>query len=240
MGAVRGTTTPIANERLLLAVAEDLKLPLIQVARLAELGTLQNSTSTLADIQIATDTALRLIDNYLFGTRLGMEGQYALQLEPVSISSVLYDTGQELDQLAKMYGVSLELDIAGKFGPVMANRQALQSALVSLGRTLIEAIPSLDGHDLRLQLAAHRCRYGITAGMYSQAEQLTTEALRAGRDLYGNSRQPLSTLTHSGGAGVFVADTILRAMDSRLTTTRHQRMFGLGTVFKLNPQLQLI
>jgi len=237
------TRTPAASgvsEQLLLAVAEQMKLPFLQVARLAEAGQLRNTTETLQDIQTTADAALRLLDNYLFGARLSLEGQYALELEPVSVSSVLYDTGHELDKLAKLYGVDLELSFAGKFGPVMANRQGLQSALISLGYTLIEALPSLQSKDLRLQLAAHRCRYGIVAGLYTDVEQLTADALRAGRRLHGNSRQPLATLTHSSGAGVFVADAILHAMDSELTPTRHHKLFGLGTVLKPNPQIQLI
>jgi len=228
------------SEQLLLAVSEQMKLPFLQIARAAEYGQLQQSTETLPDIQTTADAAIRLLDNYLFGARLGLEEQYALELEPVSVSSVLYDAGQELDQLAKLYGVELELNVAGKFGTVMANRQALQSALISLGYTLIEALPSLQTKDHKLQLAAHRCRYGIVAGMYSSVEQLTADALRAGRKLHGHIRQPLATLTHSSGAGVFVADTILQAMDSELTPTRHHRLFGLGTVLKPNHQIQLV
>ncbi|HET6924907.1 MAG TPA: hypothetical protein VFH39_03705 [Candidatus Saccharimonadales bacterium] len=228
------------SEQLLLAVAEELKLPLLQVSRMAEYGRLEDSTATLADIQTTADAALGLLDTYLFGARLALDGDYGLQLEPVSVSSVLYDAGQQLDRLAKLYGVELELSISGRFGTVMAHRGGLQSALTSLGYALIEALPNLQNGRLTLQLGAHRCRYGIVAGVYSEAEQLTTEALRAGRKLQGHSRQPLPTLTHGGGAGVFVADAILQAMDSQLTPTRHHRLYGLGTVLKPNSQLQLV
>ena len=76
---------------------------------------------------------------------------------------MLYDTGQQLDALAKSYGVELELNIAGRFGPVLAHRQGLQAALVSLGAALIEALPAQDAPQLKLQLATHRSRYGIVA-----------------------------------------------------------------------------
>lgn len=232
--------SPALSEQLLLSIAEELKLPFLQIARTAELQQLSPSSENLLAIQTSADMAIHLLDNYLFGARLALEDQYSLAMEPVAVSSVLYDAGQQLDRVAKQYGVDLELNLGGKFGPVMANRQGLQSALVSLGYTLIAALPNLGSKSHRLQLAAHRCRYGIVAGLYSDVEQLTTEAWRQGRKLQGHSRQPLATLSHSSGSGVFVADAILQAMDSELTVSRHHRLYGLGTVLRPNPQIQLV
>src|ERR1700690_3413916 len=124
--------SPILSQQLLLGVAEELKLPLLQIARQAEQLQLAGGQSDLKTIQATADTALRLLDNYVLGVRLALEPQQ-LDIEAISVSSVLYDAGQQLDALAKAYGVALELNIAGKFGPVMAHRQGLQAALVSLG-----------------------------------------------------------------------------------------------------------
>jgi len=228
------------SDQLLLAVAEQLKLPLLQIARQAELGQLSKNQSDLTSIQTTADMAIQLLDSYLFGARLALEQDYRLSLEPVSVSSVLYDTEQQLSALAKLYGVELELDVDGKFAPVLANRQGLQSALTSLGYALIEALPSLNTKKLTLSLAVHNSRYGVVAGVYSDVEQLTTEALRQGRKLHGHIRQPLATLSPSSGAGVFVADAILQAMDSELRPTRHHNLYGLGAVLRPTPQLQLI
>jgi hypothetical protein len=224
------------SEQLLLAVVEQLKLPLLQIARRAELG----DAKTLPEIQTTADAAVKLLDNYLFGARLALDGQYELELEPVSVASVLYDSGQQLDALAKLYGVELELSLGGKFGPVMAHRSGLQSALVSLGYAMIEALPAQETSKLRLQLAAHRCRYGVVAGLYADADQLTTEALRLGRRLHGQARQPLTSVSHTSGAGVFVADAILQAMHAQLTVSKHHHLKGLGTVLQPNLQTQLV
>jgi hypothetical protein len=236
----RVQTPPILSQQLLLSVAEELKLPLLQIARQAELATLADNAAGLKQIQTTADMALRLVDNYVLGARLALEEQYRFEMEPVSVSSVLYDTGQQLSSMAKMYGIELELNVGGRFGPVMAHRQGLQSALISLGHALIEALPAIGDKHQRLQLAAHRCRYGIVTGVYSDVEQLTTDALRQGKRLNGHARQPLATLTHTSGAGVFVADAILQAMDSELTVSRHHKLYGLGAVLKPNPQLQLV
>jgi hypothetical protein len=238
-----GQNQPILSQQLLLSVAEELKTPLLQIARQAELASLQdNRAVSLGQIQTTADMALRLIDSYVLGARLALEQEYMLQMEPVSISSVLYDAGQQLDGMAKLYGVELDLNVGGKYGPVMAHRAGLQSALVSLGHALIEAMPALGGGQphQRLTLSAYRSRYGIVTGVYSDVEQLTTEALRQGKRLKGHARQPLATLTHTSGAGVFVADAILQAMDSGLTVSRHHKLFGLAAILKPNPQLQLI
>jgi hypothetical protein len=228
----------ILSQQLLLSVAEELKLPLLQIARQAEQGRL-SGTADLPAIQATADSALGLLDNYALGVRLALEpGQLAV--EPVSVSSVLYDTGQQLDALAKSYGVALELSIAGRYGPVLAHRQGLQAALASLGAALIEALPAQENPQLRLQLATHRSRYGIVAGLYADTKQLSNEALQHGRELQRHSRQPLINLTHTSGAGIFVADTILRAMRLNLRASRHRRLYGLGTVLQPNHQLQLV
>ncbi|MGC1177148.1 MAG: hypothetical protein WA843_03700 [Candidatus Saccharimonadales bacterium] len=231
---------PVLSQQLLLSVAEELKLPLLQIARQVEQGRLDGQTDLLA-VQATADTALRLLDNYLLGVRLALEPQH-FDIEPVSVSSVLYDTGQQLDAFAKTYGVSLELHVAGRYGTVMAHRQGLQAALTSLGAALIEALPALGAapRQLTLQLATHRSRYGIVAGLYTETAQVTNEALRRGRLLQGRGRQPLLNLTHTSGAGIFVADAILQAMSLRLRASRHHGLYGLGAVLPSNNQLRLV
>ncbi len=96
----------------------------------------------------------------------------------MSVSSVLYDVAHQLHPIAELYGVGLELSLGGKYSPVVAHRQGLQSALVTLGYALIEALPATNAPQLKLELAAHRCRYGIVAGLYADVDRLTAEALR--------------------------------------------------------------
>jgi hypothetical protein len=233
-----GANSEVLSQQLLLSVAEELKLPLLQIARQAEQGQMTGQTD-LRTIQTSANTALQLLDNYVLGVRLATQPE-RLDVESVSVSSVLYDTGQQLEAMAKSYGVDLELGIAGKFGPVLAHKQGLQAALVSLGAALIEALPAQDNPQLKLYLATHRSRYGIVAGLYADTKQLSREALQRGRKLQRYSRQPLLNMTYTSGAGVFVADTILKAMDLHLTTSRHHRLYGLGTVLQPNHQLHLV
>lgn len=235
----RAAERSLQSQDLLLGLAEQLKLPLLQIARRAELASLGQEPD-LAAIQATADSALRLIDSYVLGVRLAEHGSNALALEPVAVSSVLYDTAHQLSSAAAFYGVHLELSIGGKYAPVLANREGLQAALTSLGLALIEALPALNSQNLTLQLGAHRSRYGIVAGVYSDSEALTTESLRRGQELVGKSRQPLVGVSHSSGAGIFVADALLQAMDLELKPTRHNRLYGLGAIMQSNNQLQLV
>lgn len=234
----RKSEPTILSQQLLLSVVEQLKLPLLQIARQAEQAR-AGGQADLPGLQATADNALQLLDNYALGVRLSLQ-PHQLDFEPVSVASVLYDAKQELQGLARSYGVDLELNIAGRFGPVMAHRRGLQAALVSLGTSLIEALPALEHRQLRLQLATHHCRYGIVAGLYAETERLSSETLKKGRALQGRSRQPLPNLSHSSGAGIFVADAILGAMDLRLRTSRHHRLYGLGTVLQPSHQLALV
>lgn len=234
------TPPPVLTQALLLSVVEQLKMPLMHIARSAELGSMPGGQVNLRDMQVSADAAVQLLDNYILGVQLASQEASLIHTEPVAISSVLYSAGQRLLPLARAYGVELDMQIDGKYGPVMAHRQGLEAALVSLGYALVEALPAQDAPQLKLQLSAHRCRYGIVAGLYCETEQVTTQALRTGRQLYGQARQPLGSISHTSGAGVFVADAILHAMQSQLTTSRYRRMYGLGAVLPLNPQLQLV
>jgi hypothetical protein len=231
------------SQKLLMGVAEQIKLPLLQIARQTELMRLSGTAAIgdLSMIQSTADSALSLLDNYVLAVRLSLESEaQTLAIEPISVSSVLYDVGNEISRYAKCYGVNLELHIAGRYGTVMAHRAGLHAALVSLGLSLIEALPAQESPQLKLQLATHRCRYGVVAGLYSDTESLSGEALRQGRRLHGISRQPLLGLTHTAGAGVFVADSLLRAMQLELKVSRHNRLYGLGAVLQHNQQLQLV
>jgi hypothetical protein len=240
----RGTvkSNPLLSQELFLNLAEELKMPLMQIARVSELASQQSVSDSKIAMNIASQTAdatLQLLDNYILGIRLSLEPQN-FNLESVSVSSVLYDASQRLNALAKSYGVEIDISIGGRFTPVSANRQGLEAALVSLGAALIEALPALEVSDLRLQLATHQSRYGIVAGVYADTDKLSLNNLNIGRNLQNKSKQPFVGLSHTSGAGIFIADTILKAMNLNLMTSRHHNLYGIGTVLIPNKQLQLV
>lgn len=236
--SVSKPSNDVSSARLLLNVAEELKMPFLQIAKKAEIGQM-GSEPELFSIQVAAETALNLLENYTLGVRMQLD-DYEAHLEPVSVPAVLYETSTRLSSLAKSYGVSLELNIAGRYGPVMANKAGLEAALVSLGAALIEALPAQGTGQLKLHLASHRSPNGIVAGLYGNNKQLSNEVLKKGRKLHNSSRQPLINISHTSGAGVFVADALLEAMDLNLHSSKHQGLYGLGIVLSPSRQLELV
>jgi hypothetical protein len=241
--------------QLFLAMAEELKLPLQHIARQSELHMMQVGQAgpaeqavqamevreaVMRDIQGSADMTLQLLDSYLLSLRLSLEPASQLNLEPVSLSAVLHDTAVELRHIAKNYGVTLQLHVQGRYEPVLAHRQALQSALVALGYGLIEALPSNGVKNRRLQLATHRTKHGIVAGVYGELDGLTPQMYRRAKQLQGHVRQPLVGTMPGSGAGVFVADAILAAMASRLRVGRYQKLPGFAVTLASSEQLQLI
>lgn len=254
---IAGSTPDGVSERqarLFLALAEELKLPLMHIARMAELsglraaatdalardGSSKLAETPLRDIQATADMSLQLLDSYLLSLRLSLQPDASLSVEPVSLSAVLHDTMQELKVVAGQYGVTLDMHIHARYEPVMAHRQALQSALICLGYSLIEALPSSGARNQRLQLATHRTKYGIVAGVYGELDELTPRAFERALELRGTSRQPMVATMASSGAGIFVADAILGAMSSRLRVGRFQRLPGFAVTLPVSEQLQLI
>lgn len=229
------------QEKLLNVLVEQMKLPYMQIARLAEFGQLDKSnTFNLADIEITADNALKLIDSYILSTKLARAQNY-LQLEPVSLSAVLHDTANQLSQLAKQYNCELELHLAGRYEPVMAHRAGLEAALSSLGYAMIEAQVDIGANSKPIiKLAAHRGRSGIVAGLFTAGDSLTTSLYNRGRGLYGRARQPLTDLTATSGAGIFVADSLLSSMSTKLRVAHHQKLTGLAATFSPSQQMVFV
>ncbi len=226
------------SPRLLLSLTEQIKFSFLQIARCTDTSLLtgNNNLSTIKNI---SEYSLNLIDAYNLGVKLIME-QKQLDINTVSIASILYKTSESLKLIAYNYGVNLELDIDGKYNPILTNEVGLQTALVSLGMSLIEALPGIEEKQLTLHLASHRCRYGVVAGLYVDNKKITNEMLDHGRKLFGQAKQPLTNFSHTASAGIFIADNILNLIDLKLKTSHHRKLFGLGVILQPINQLELI
>ncbi|HTH72507.1 MAG TPA: hypothetical protein VL737_04070 [Candidatus Pristimantibacillus sp.] len=232
----------VRADNLLLSVAEHLKVPLTTIARQAELGQLTGRVelTDAAAIRTQATAALTLVESYLLGLEL-MSQQGSLQLEPVSVSSTLMDAAHDLDRFAKHYQVQLEVEVGGKFGPVMSHPGGLRAALLSLGFALVEAQAAQDIEGpRRIIMATHRTPLGIVTGIYGKYEALSAERWRSALGLAGRARQPITSLTPGSGAGLFVADTILRSMHTKLRVGRYLKQSGLAATLQASQQLSFV
>ena len=193
--------------------------------------------TVLRDMQLNADMALRLVDSYILGLDLSTK-QMNLQLEPVSISSALYDVAHDLEPLVKQRNCELSLVLAGKYGQVMAHKQGLMAAMYSIGSVLAE-IDTPDDARHNIQIAAHHSPRGIIAGVYVD-NTLTTPSVARSRGWQGTMRQPFADAAATGGAGVFVADAIFASMNTRLRYGRFRTFHGLAATLQHNKQLQFV
>jgi K+-sensing histidine kinase KdpD len=224
--------------QLLRSIAEQLKTPLSVIARQTELVELTGNSASLDPriIHTQASVALTLVESYLLGLQL-LQQQSELALEPVSVSSLLVDIAHELEAFARQYDTGLRLYIAGKYEPVMAHAGGLRSALLSLGYALLESYPL---QKQVLTLAVHRTPHGIVTGLYGDYEQVSSMQWRRALQLQGTARQPFQKITSGSGAGIFVAQTILAAMATKLRVGKYRNQQGMATTLQPSQQLQFV
>lgn len=228
-----------SQSRLLRTLAEELKLPLMQIARSAELARLSGDINEIEQTEVLADTALRLLDSYVLSTQT-MLGQQTLHLEPVSLNAVLYDTAQYLHKLAKLYNCEIELLVSGKVGLVMAHPKALQAALTSLGYSFINSINDQTNGKHQIILSATKNKHGIAAGIQTANHELGSQVLKQAKELYGVARQPIPDLTHGSGAGIMVASSLFDAMATHLKVVKTRANAGLAATLLPSQQLALL
>ncbi len=231
------------TDRLFLNLAEQVKLPFVQILHESELlRTRFQDPSIAASSQLITMTsqsALSLIDGYLLSVQ--MQNEQQLELEPVSVSSAVYDVAESLDQYAQAHSCKLELHVAGKYGPVMANRRAVYVALRNLSSNFIEAVSAQRSEsDMTLRLAVRKNASGVSTGIFSYYPLLSSSLLAKAKLINGMVHQPMAKFDSGMGSGVFVADALLRQFDAPLKVARFQGMHGLATTLLPSRQLNLI
>lgn len=232
------------TDDLFLNLAEQVKMPFVQIAYAAELLTGADSNAAENErlrrvITLSSQNALHLIDGYLLSVELQRRGQ--LELEPVSMSSVLYDSAQNLQAYANEHGCELRLQIGGKYQPVMAHRPALRSALLALGYSFIDAA---DMHDPEkksiVSMIVRRNPGGISAGVYADNPHLNAELLERARGLKGLVHQPMKNFDNGNAGGVFIADALFSSMHSTMKASRTFGLYGLAANFSPSRQLSLV
>lgn len=227
------------NYRLLETLAEQLKLPLLHISQHAELIK-KGVEPNFGHIESVAGMALELIDGFILSQKLSL-GQMELALEPVSVSSVLCDSADKLDKIAREYNCEVQVKIGGRYSPVMAHRQSLGAAITSLGYSLIESQGGEQKRaDRQIILAAYQNGQGVITGAYCQNNGLNKETFSGVNQMYGNARQSVPSLGHTPNAGIFIADLLLKAMSSRLRFSKHSNYQGLAATFLPNRQLELI
>lgn len=221
------------GDQLFMALAEQLKVPLLQIARLSEVS----SEAALPRISVISEHALRLVDAY---SQVNIQNQAKLLLEPLTTSAVLYDVAIQLEPFAKQWDFKVEIDQQGKGIPIMAHRESLNTMLTLLGASLIEAGGETEDMPRNLVLGTHRSSKGIVVGAFSSQIELSQRAVQLTRELHGRATQSAPSLGLSGGAGLAIADQLSEQMHAPLRAYRHRSLAGIGSLLQPSRQLRFV
>lgn len=236
----------IARQRaLLVALSDDLSLPLLHIKTAAELiaaddfgkKTTRNQTEFLS---LSAESGLQLIEAY----RLLLRSEEILNMtyEPASIGAVLDEVAHHIAPLARQYDTEVRVDIQGRLTPVLAHRPSLVAALEVLSASLIRAqAAQYERPVYHLVLGAHRSsQSGISAGAFSDVRGISDKSLRAARSLVGQARQPLPAIPPGTASGILVADMLCSTLWQPLRTAAHRSFSGLATNLPVSNQLNFV
>lgn len=225
------------QQAILRSVAEDMKVPLLQILTHVQLGKMSDKYDA-SYIETTAEAAMRLLDSYVVSTQI-YSGQHELALQPTSVAASMYDASQYLSRYAKLHSCEVELEVARSTGLVMANPAVLQAAFTSLGYGLINALSQYTRKQTII-FAAKKTSTGIQAGVYAPELQISQETLQRARALQGRARHSLGDIAQGSSAGIYIADILLEAMSAPLRVGRVKSRPGLMTTLLPSQQLALL
>ncbi len=180
-----------------------------------------------------------MLDSFIISTQV-YNGQQQLELQPVSVTAVMYDTAQYLSRLAQLQGCELEVKSSRNVGLAMANPLALQAALTGLGYSFLYALGRKSKRKQTIIFKTQLTDKGVLAGIYSPELELHADMLHRARKLKGDARQLMPSVMYGSSAGILVADTLLDAMDARLKTSKYRSAGGLAAMLMPSHQIALL
>lgn len=214
------------------ALAFELKNPLINIARQAELA----DSGACKEIQQMAEQTLMLIDSYLLNAQ-SEYGQVLLDLAPADIGSVLYDVSNHLRGHVEQRNVSLVLDDR-THELVMTHRPALFSILSVFGQTLI-GFNETASHQ-QVVLRGYKTREGkLGIGIFADIE-LSQHDLARALEMQGEAHMPLARINGGVHASLAIADGLCKAIGGRMTVKRMGRLRGLATELPRSEQLSFV
>lgn len=243
---MRRSEQKIARQRaVLVALSDDLTLPLVQIKTGLELLSGEDTSPQLRAQQthlmnLSAETGLHLVEAYRL--LLKTDEILNLPLETVQLGSVLEDVAHQISPYAEQFSTQVRVDIQGRFAPIMAHSSSLTTVLGVLSTSLIAAQAAQSQRKkYHLVLGAHRSPEGlVAAGVFSDIQGLSDRSLRAARSLVGGARQPLPAIPPGSASGILVADMLCEALWQPLRTSAHRSLGGLATGLPVTSQLKFV
>lgn len=230
MGSGFGISDQSGNEESALrGLAFELKNPLVNIARQAELA----DEGGFAAIQQTAEQTLMLLDSYLLNAQ-SEYGQVMLDLEPANIGSVLYDVSVKLRSQAKRNNIELLLDDRTT-EQVMTHKKALSSVLSVFGSSLMQIT-----ENRQLVLRGYKTRAGLLGvGMFAKAK-LSQADIDKALELQGRAHMPFASASSTAHVSMAIAGGLCRAVGGRMKVKHMGGMSGLATELPPSGQLAFV
>lgn len=237
MRSLKAKDVSLEQERLLSAVAEHLKQPLLYIRQSSELA--QKGQPMIPErIRSSANSGLLLVEHFLTWQRYAHNKDLITQSQ-TSLTALMHKVTEDLKSIASLNQLILNLKINGRYGPVVTDPRLLSSAVSALGLAFIEASQG-KSEASEIIFGVHKTRWGITAGVYSADLVLRSNTFERHKELVGAARQLLPLTSHSPMSGVAIADALFRQLSVSLRPSRHKNMDGLAVTLVPSPQLALL
>lgn len=225
-----------ADEAVLLAIAEDLRAPLLHIAYAAELAEATGNVLTYRDIQTTAKSAMADIDSLLLGLR-ATEGQLELPLSPVAPSAIMYEAAQELKSTANLYGCQVFFDSKKQSSLAMLHSLTLRHVICSLGQMLMK---TGSGYSRKPEL------HLMVGGSKKPTLSVMMRGDIAGiiQDIQSRSKKfstQYSTIMTAGpAAGLRISEQLLKGMEAEIKTIHKGSLHGFQINLLPSTQLNLL
>lgn len=209
------------------ALAHELKYPLVEIARRAELSAV--SSVDMLSVQQSAEQALRLIDSYLLSAQ-SEYGQQQLELQPLTAGSILYDASLNLSTLQ----IPVIIDDRAH-DPIMSHRLGLTSFL----ELCAKVIGSYENAQ-RVVLRSFKTRSGeVGVGVLSE-HIMHEDDLKIAQSLAGRAHMPLARLSSNAHVSLLIADNLSKALGGTMQVKKMGRMSGFVTTLPRSEQFALL
>lgn len=227
-----GSKPDHASEAALVAVAHELKAPLVLIKHLAQslsdpaIATAEQQWDYLQRIQMTADRSLRFVQHLTLSYRLQADPSgvpFDFVLEPLSMNKICTDALDEMAPYAKQHGQQLKL--VGLHCPhlVLANEDILHDIIINLVDNAIQHNPSGNTVEVMAECRGEQVRLAVR----DNGGGVTAAELKNLKRNIGEQPQPLSGRSGTSGLGLYIVQQFAKSMGGNLGLGRS----GPGTTF---------
>jgi len=208
----------------LVAAAHELKTPLTIITHLAAaledeaLVERRDRQVSLQRIQLSAERTLRLIHGLTTTYRLD-GNQLSFDLQPVNVSQICEEVAHEMVPFAAMQDQRVELSLGQKQQLVVGDRELVHSVLFNLLDNAIRHTPP----QTTVNIAVRRRTDTVRICLHDDGPGLRPSDITKLQHRLGKQIQPIITRSSGSGLGLYIAQTLARAMGGRIGVGQVER-----------------